>query len=774
MSHYRIGYISGHRSYGYGLQLASGVRNAVMEQGHTFIKIADQSEYHAKGNAFDYFKVAFELAAKLDLDAYIVPAGMIYQFCMKQTDRYSKEKLDEIANRSLNLIRRMDPKRTLVIERTFEDYRSIDKDNEHGMRECIRHLIEDHGYQKIAFISGPEYSNSAKIREGVYFEEMAAHGLETPERLFIRGSYNGKCDDVVERLLDGNDDIEAIVCACDEIALAVYRVFAKRGMRAGRDIAVTGYDDIAEAVHAAPPLSTVQATGYDLGYMAGYEAVRLAAGLPQKDTVLKSRFVNRGSCGESLLSSEELFIKWLREDPVNMDAIVHEFVRTTYTQAEGAITEMFYHNIREFCAKSFEAYQWHVAHPNDFIHFISNQMVAHLLEDAPTKPYFSVSGFQTTLDAYIHALRTVVPREEQVWVADQAAHAHLQITRIFYNQHSFDISKFAEMEMDTIQIVDDALSEEKRKQTFERILKDISGVGVPYARICIFDNAIPYTGRDKIIMPDKGIVKGHLVQKTILHQEYDQSYPLRQFFKSDLENNDFPKVCTVSALIAAGEVSGFVVLDGDSLDFEQQLAIILLISYAVKHLQMIDYQQEMVQLLQENNIMLTHQSQQDELTGLFNRRGFMQTVGILLKNNVERDAAVFYLDLDGLKVINDSFGHEIGDEAIIHTSQILSSCFRSSDILARQGGDEFVAFSLLKEPTDAEVIVQRVEEKMKTFNEEHDKVYTLSISIGFKTFLIEEGGEKSLEKWMTQADEMLYEVKRRKKGKARFEAEMKR
>ncbi|MBR1635901.1 MAG: hypothetical protein IJ682_12695 [Lachnospiraceae bacterium] len=94
MAHYRIGYISGHRSYGYGLQLA----------------------------------------LKLDLDAYIMPAGMIYQFCMKQSDRYSKERLDEIANRSLNLIRRMDPGRTLVIERKFEGCRSIDKDNESGMR----------------------------------------------------------------------------------------------------------------------------------------------------------------------------------------------------------------------------------------------------------------------------------------------------------------------------------------------------------------------------------------------------------------------------------------------------------------------------------------------------------------------------------------------------------------------------------------------------------------------------------------------------------------
>ncbi len=771
MSKLRIGYISGHRAYGYGMQLAIGARNAVIEQGHTFIKIADQSEYHSEGNAYDYFHVAFDIARKMDFDAYIIPAGMIYQFCMKQTDRYSQEALNEIAGRSIDLIRSMDPKRTIVIERTFEGYRSIDKDNTSGMRNAIRHLIEECGYRRIAFISGPKYSNSAKIREGIYFEEMKAHGLETPERLFARGSYNGKCDDVVERLIEANDDIEAIACACDEIAFAVYRVMAKKGLAVGKSIAVTGYDDIPEAVHATPPLSTVHATGYDLGYMAGYEAVRLALGQPQKDRILESVFINRGSCGQIQLGMEDFFVDAIKSDLRDVDAVTEKFVEASFPEAKGSIKKLFYESMHSFCERMVEAYISHVAAPYEYIHLVTGRMVRSVLDNKLTRPYISVSGFQTAIDAFIHALRKVVGDDDKVWVADQAAHAHLQITRIIYDWHSFDISKFAEMEMDTIQIVDDALSESERRQTFEHIMQDISEIGIKHAEICVYEDPIAYKDKERLDTSESVLIKGWLDNEIIDCDNADELHSISGLFRR-YENEDYPyNVFTVCALIAAGEVSGFVILEGETIDFEQQLAVVLLVSYAIKHLQMIDTQHAMVELLQENNIMLTNQSQQDEMTGLLNRRGFLFSVSTLLKRHVEKTAAVFFMDLDGLKSINDTHGHEVGDEAIKNTARVLTECLRENNLLARQGGDEFIAFAILRNPEDAAYIASRVNDKINEFNNEHELVYTLSVSVGYKAFTISEEAKNLLEQYMSEADAMLYEVKRKKKGAHRFELE---
>src|SRR4030042_4829587 len=83
----------------------------------------------------------------------------------------------------------------------------------------------------------------------------------------------------------------------------------------------------------------------------------------------------------------------------------------------------------------------------------------------------------------------------------------------------------------------------------------------------------------------------------------------------------------------------------------------------------------------------------DELTGLYNRRGFFTFAEqeIKLANRLRRELYLLYADLDNLKEINDSFGHMEGDSVLIETAKILRETFRQSDIIARIGGDEFVA-----------------------------------------------------------------------------------
>src|SRR5690349_13522502 len=80
----------------------------------------------------------------------------------------------------------------------------------------------------------------------------------------------------------------------------------------------------------------------------------------------------------------------------------------------------------------------------------------------------------------------------------------------------------------------------------------------------------------------------------------------------------------------------------------------------------------------------------DDLTGLYNRRGFLALAEQHLRMIQRKGAALLiYLDLDDLKLINDSYGHLEGNRALIVTANVLRACFRQSDILARMGGDEF-------------------------------------------------------------------------------------
>ena len=151
----------------------------------------------------------------------------------------------------------------------------------------------------------------------------------------------------------------------------------------------------------------------------------------------------------------------------------------------------------------------------------------------------------------------------------------------------------------------------------------------------------------------------------------------------------------------------------------------------------------------------------DELTGLYNRRGFFLLAEQQLKmaRRTQTSCCLVFVDLDGLKKINDTLGHEIGDRAIVDTAQILKQTFRDSDIVARLGGDEFVIFipACLDNADDFDT---RLQANIDCFNDRHEKLYQLSMSVGVKR--CHWNDNFSLEQLVTHADNLMYEHKRSK------------
>jgi diguanylate cyclase (GGDEF)-like protein/PAS domain S-box-containing protein len=154
----------------------------------------------------------------------------------------------------------------------------------------------------------------------------------------------------------------------------------------------------------------------------------------------------------------------------------------------------------------------------------------------------------------------------------------------------------------------------------------------------------------------------------------------------------------------------------------------------------------------------------DELTGLLNRRGFFAMVGET-RRRARRDGAqvlVMYLDVDGLKRVNDEMGHAAGDATLIATADALRLAFREEDVLARLGGDEFVALAVLGRCDDERLDLQAIESRfagaVQMKRKELGDDFAFAVSFGSLVVTCEELRE--IDELLARTDKRMYKAKR--------------
>jgi diguanylate cyclase (GGDEF)-like protein/PAS domain S-box-containing protein len=156
----------------------------------------------------------------------------------------------------------------------------------------------------------------------------------------------------------------------------------------------------------------------------------------------------------------------------------------------------------------------------------------------------------------------------------------------------------------------------------------------------------------------------------------------------------------------------------------------------------------------------------DELTGLLNRRGFFSFAQQQLKlaNRSRKGFLFLYADLDGLKAINDTLGHQEGDLALVEAAHILREVFRESDIIARLGGDEFAVLMTEKSgASDEAAILSRLRESMREHNAQKGRRFSISLSAGIKEY--DPASPCTLDELISRADRLMYKEKRSKQSR---------
>lgn len=153
----------------------------------------------------------------------------------------------------------------------------------------------------------------------------------------------------------------------------------------------------------------------------------------------------------------------------------------------------------------------------------------------------------------------------------------------------------------------------------------------------------------------------------------------------------------------------------------------------------------------------------DPLTGLLNRtlldRAFHRHVESVRRDALGQDTAILFIDVDQFKLVNDSYGHRVGDDVLKSIAQVLSAAVREVDIVSRSGGDEFIIVLARSNLVDAVVIAQRIREGITKL--ELDAGIPVSVSIGIANIKLDAFKEASaaFEDAADRADKAMYKAK---------------
>jgi len=152
----------------------------------------------------------------------------------------------------------------------------------------------------------------------------------------------------------------------------------------------------------------------------------------------------------------------------------------------------------------------------------------------------------------------------------------------------------------------------------------------------------------------------------------------------------------------------------------------------------------------------------DELTGLYNQRAFLALAEqqIRVAQRTGQIFSILYADMDGLKQINDTYGHQEGSNALQQLAEILKTTFREADTIARLGGDEFAILVADTNPSSIDIPLARLQQLLLAYNMRNLNDYQLSVSVGGVP--VNPLDSCSVAELLMKADQAMYENKRGK------------
>ncbi|MCL1844752.1 MAG: diguanylate cyclase [Defluviitaleaceae bacterium] len=678
----------------------------------------------AGGPLPDFFDTCFDTAEKSGfLDGVIVLSGYVVQ-------NVGVERINEY------MARLQESMPIVSVSLTMPNIPSIAADGYSGMYETVEHLIKVHGKKQIVFIKGTDGHPEAEVRLDGYKQALTDNGLVFDERYVLPGFFNMDSGEAaVNTLVDElKIPFDAIAASNDQMAIGAQTELVKRSILVPTDVAVTGFDDDVNSAMLIPSLSTARQDFYEIGRVSAQTLSKLI----NKESVapltnVAPVFITRQSCG---------------------------CLEREYSEAENVLTEKA--TLREFVFQHFRPLFADV--PEERV-FDWADVLVRAIGKTPFNQEKFLFLFNEILISYNHHHDDIMTWNSALNVLSTGIEMHGSETSCSHAVHSAFIAATAlvqgiraKKEKNVQSSVDGVRAHARRVTnalvlTFdvdslvEKLFSSLPAMAMNMALVGVYQKPVKAGDPD----PDRTV-------ETVIGFDGDKKFnmPLSELQFSDYTNFDHFDMERIRRslfflpLFFEDEELGVVILPYDvGAIVEAYDTLRISIATALKGAEL---------LSTIRTLSIT-----DELTDLLNRRGFFQFVYARL-HQMSRSGnmpMVMFMDMDGLKMINDTYGHNEGDAAISAFAKVLKEALRKEDIIGRIGGDEFVVFSSVKSQENGSQVVQRIRDKLDEYNARNLHPYAVSSSIG--SVVLEEVTRECFEEAMLNADTVLYEEKMRKK-----------
>jgi len=628
---------------------------------------------------------------------------------------------------------------------------SILVNNEDGIFAAVQHLIEVHGKRKIAFVKGPDGHPEAEERLQGYKKALSANNIEFDERYVLPGHFSQATGQaaMVELIDNRGLDFDAVVASDDETAVGVLKELNDRHILVPTNVSVTGFDDDRVAESSIPSISTARQPFFEIG-MASAKTLfdKINGFTPDNVNYVPPVFVPRQSCG--CLEQSIIGTKVEINESADTTNSLYSFVLSKYmtlfkNNASGQ-------NIHSWATALVEKISQASFDSKVFLHLFSDILIYYGRESRDFSQWYAALNI---LSDGVKLYKDKLPDANAVILALNSAAMFIHDIRI-KDEKVQDLAMLDAQQLLRRVTSSIALSFciESLNDELARSLPEIS---INSALIGLYHKPV----KNSDVEGDRSI-------DILIGFDKTRRFNIKQ---SGNPSVSFSECTSDERLLFARERRAFFFIP---LFFEDEELGVMLLPYE-SHLNSDAYETLRISvstavrgaelLAKVQTLSIT-----DELTGLLNRRGFFQFVYSRLQHLYRRTEIiplVLFLDMDGLKYINDNFGHKEGDVAISAFARILKEMFREEDIVGRLGGDEFAIFSSVKSRENADRLVNRLREKLDEYNSEKHHSYNVMASVG--CVALDSASKECFEAAMLSADNVLYEekAKKRKKGLSR-------